>query len=107
LQARTEAVLAQLAETYSPRAATAIVMDPRSSQVLAMANWPPADPNDPAASPAWDLQNMATSFTYEPGSTFKAFTVAGALQDGVVTPHTVFEVPSSLQVADRTITDAE
>jgi cell division protein FtsI/penicillin-binding protein 2 len=49
---------------------------------------------------------MATGFTYEPGSTFKAFTVGGALQDGVVTPDTMFNLPPTLQVADRKIEES-
>ena len=48
-------------------------------------------------------QNRAVGFTYEPGSTFKAFTVAGALEDGMVTPDTPFDLPPQIQVADRTI----
>ena len=50
---------------------------------------------------------MATGFTYEPGSTFKAFTVAGALSERLVTPSTTFYLPIEIQVADRTISDAE
>ena len=50
---------------------------------------------------------MATGFTYEPGSTFKAFTVAGALRSIWSRRSTVFDLPVELQVADRTITDAE
>jgi cell division protein FtsI (penicillin-binding protein 3) len=107
LQARTEEVLGGLAQTYQPKSATAIVMDPRNAQVLAMANWPTVDPSNPGAAEAQSLQNMATGFTYEPGSTFKAFTVAGALQDHLVTPGTTFALPTSIQVADRTISDAE
>src|SRR5436190_10314258 len=107
IQARTEEVLAGLARTYQPKGATAIVMDPRDGQVLAMADWPTVDPGNPSAADAKDLQNMATGFTYEPGSTFKAFTVAGALSEHQVTPSTVFELPTEIQVADRTISDAE
>jgi cell division protein FtsI/penicillin-binding protein 2 len=50
---------------------------------------------------------MATGFTYEPGSTFKAFTVAGALSERLVTPNTLFNLPIEIQVADRRISDAE
>ena len=49
---------------------------------------------------------MATGFNYEPGSTFKAFTVAGALQQGLVTPHTMFNLAPTIQVADRTIEES-
>jgi cell division protein FtsI/penicillin-binding protein 2 len=107
VQSITEQVLGDLATTYQPKGATAIVMDPRNSQVLAMANYPSYDPSDPAAATPEELANRATGYTYEPGSTFKAFTVAGALQDGVVTPNTPFGLPTELHVADRTITDAE
>ncbi|MGE5282070.1 MAG: peptidoglycan D,D-transpeptidase FtsI family protein [Chloroflexota bacterium] len=107
IQAKTEQVLAGVGETYSPKGATAIVMDPRSSQILAMANWPPVDPTDLAAASPEDLMNRATGFTYEPGSTFKAFTVSAALEEGRVTPETSFYLPSQLHVADRTIEDAE
>jgi cell division protein FtsI (penicillin-binding protein 3) len=103
IQAETERVLAGIGQTYHPAGATAIVMDPRNSQVLAMANYPTFDPADPAAATPQELANMATGFAYEPGSTFKAFTVAGALEDGVVTPDTTFDLGPTIQVADREI----
>jgi cell division protein FtsI/penicillin-binding protein 2 len=56
--------------------------------------------------PDYAMTNRATGATYEPGSTFKAFTVAGALEDGKVTPTTPFNLPPILQVADRTIQDS-
>jgi cell division protein FtsI (penicillin-binding protein 3) len=107
IQARTEEVLAGLAQTYQPKRATAIVMDPRNAEVLAMADWPSFDPSDPASASPEALRSMATGFTYEPGSTFKAFTVAGALSERLVTPSTVFYLPIEIQVADRSISDAE
>jgi cell division protein FtsI (penicillin-binding protein 3) len=107
IEAKTEEVLAEVGETYAPKGATAIVMDPRNSQILAMANWPPIDPSDLAGASSEDLLNRATGFTYEPGSTFKAFTVAAALEEKLVTPETTFTLPPSIKVADRTIEDAE
>ncbi len=107
IEKKTEQVLGEVGETYAPKGATAIVMDPRNSQILAMANWPPVDPTDLEAASPEDLMNRATGFTYEPGSTFKAFTVSAALEEGVVTPTSTFTIPPSLQVADRTIEDAE
>lgn len=107
IEGKTEEVLAEVGETYAPKGATAIVMDPRSSQILAMANWPPVDPADLSSASPEDLINRATGFTYEPGSTFKAFTVSAALEEKEVTPETSFYLPSQLHVADRIIEDAE
>jgi len=107
IEAKTEEVLAEVGETYAPKGATAIVMDPRNSQILAMANWPPVDPSDLSSASPEDLMNRATGFTYEPGSTFKAFTVSAALEEKEVTPETSFYLPSQLHVADRVIEDAE
>ncbi|MCW3064227.1 MAG: penicillin-binding protein 2 [Solirubrobacterales bacterium] len=107
IQQKVESVLRGVGQVYRPKAATAIVMDPRSGSVLALANWPRVDANNVAGSPAAARQNLAVGMTYEPGSTFKAFTVAGALQEGLVTPTTPFFLPVSLQYYDRTIHDAE
>ena len=107
IQKKTEQVLGEVGETYAPKGATAIVMDPRSSQLLAVANWPPVEPRRPRTASQEDLMNRATGFNYEPGSTFKAFTVSAALEEGTVTPTSGFTIPPSLQVADRTIEDAE
>ncbi|MGI8507409.1 MAG: peptidoglycan D,D-transpeptidase FtsI family protein, partial [Solirubrobacteraceae bacterium] len=107
LQDEVEQVLAGVGAQYSPKGATAIVMNPNTGAIQALANWPRVDANDPGAAPLYAQEDRAVSFNYEPGSTFKAITVAGALQDGLVTPSTQFNVPSMLQVADRQIHDAE
>ncbi len=107
IQKETEQALAEVGETYAPKGATAIVMNPRNSQLLAIANWPPVDPSDLENVNPDDLINRATGFTYEPGSTFKAFTVSAALEEGLVSPETTFTLPPQLHVADRVIEDAE
>jgi cell division protein FtsI (penicillin-binding protein 3) len=105
IQQRAEDVLSAVGRVFQPKDSTAIVMDPRTGAILAMANWPPANANRPGPTPAQALQNRAVGFNYEPGSTFKAFTVSGALQEGLITPDTGFEIPDQIQVADRTIHD--
>jgi cell division protein FtsI/penicillin-binding protein 2 len=107
LQERVEAVLADVGQTYRPKGATALVMDPRSGALLALANWPRVNANDIGGAPDYARQNRAIAAAYEPGSTFKAITVSGALMEGLVTPDTNFAIPPQLQVADRTIKDAE
>ncbi len=107
LQDKVESVLDGVGQVYRPRGATAIVMDPQTSEILALANWPRVDANDPGGAPPYAGQNRAVGFTYEPGSTFKAFTVAGALADHVVAPDTPIPVPYELHVADRILHDAE
>jgi cell division protein FtsI (penicillin-binding protein 3) len=100
LQQEVERVLAEVGAEYSPQGATAIAVDPSTDAILALANWP-------ANGSSIDPQDQAIGLNYEPGSTFKAITVAGALQEGVVTPNTQFDIPPVLQFADRQIHDAE
>ncbi len=107
IQREVEQVLGRVGETYSPKGATAIVMDPETSEVLAMANWPPVNPGDLENASNEDLTNRATSFNYEPGSTFKAFTVSAALEEGLVTPSTEFTIPPFIEIGERIIEDAE
>jgi cell division protein FtsI/penicillin-binding protein 2 len=107
IQQKAEQVLSRVGETYSPLSATAIVMDPETSEVLAMANWPPVDPADLEHVSNEDLQNKATSLNYEPGSTFKAFTVSAALEEGLVTPTSEFTIPPEIEIGERIIKDAE
>jgi cell division protein FtsI/penicillin-binding protein 2 len=103
IQDKTEEVLQATGAKYSPKGATAVVMDPRNGEVLALANWPRVDANNVGEMPDYAKQNRAVGFNYEPGSTFKAITVAGALEEGKVTPDTMFDLPPQIQVADRTI----
>ncbi|MGA7397402.1 MAG: penicillin-binding protein 2 [Solirubrobacterales bacterium] len=103
IQAEAERVLAEVGTNSDPVNASAIVMDTRTSQVLAMANWPPVDLDNLGDADADSLLNIGTSYNYEPGSTFKAFTIAAALQSKTVTPESTFTLAPSIQVYDRLI----
>jgi cell division protein FtsI (penicillin-binding protein 3) len=106
IQERAEAVLGQVGAAYRPKGATALVMDPRNGEILAVANWPRVDANDVQGAPAYARQNRAVAASYEPGSTFKAITVGGALEEGLVSPDTPFGLPPTIKVADRVIKEA-
>jgi cell division protein FtsI (penicillin-binding protein 3) len=106
LQERVEAVMEDVASTVDPKGATAVVMDPRNGEVLSLANYPRVDPNEIGDADEDSRENRAVTTAYEPGSTFKAFTVASAIQAGLIEPETRFDLPPELQVADRTIGEA-
>jgi cell division protein FtsI (penicillin-binding protein 3) len=106
IQDRAEKVLAEVGAAFSPKGATALVMDPRTGALLAVANWPRIDANEVGAAPDYARTDRAVQFAYEPGSTFKPFTVAGALEQRIVTPETSFSLAPTIQVADRTIEEA-
>jgi cell division protein FtsI (penicillin-binding protein 3) len=107
IQANAEEVLRQTVRKWHAKSASAIVLDPRTGAVLAMAVQPGYDANRFPFAPR-DLQrNRTVTDTYEPGSTFKLITVAAALSERVVSPATRFTLPYSLKVADRVIHDAE
>ena len=101
-----EKVLAEIGEYHDPVNASAIVMDARSSDILAMANWPPVDLDNLEEASNESLLNVGTSYNYEPGSTFKAFTVAAALESGTVTPESTFTLAPSIQIYDRVIEES-
>lgn len=103
IQGKVEKVLRDVGARYRPKGATALVMNPNTGEILALANWPSVNANSPGSAPSWAYQDRGVGFNYEPGSTFKAVTVAGALEDKVVTPQTSFGLPPRIQVADRVI----
>ena len=107
IQANAQTVLRDTVRKWHAKSATAIVLDPATGAVRAMAVAPGFDAN--VYPKVWRVlqRNRAVTDTYEPGSTFKLVTVAGALSEGLVKPNTRFTLPYEIQVADRRIHDAE
>jgi len=99
-----EEALKEVYEKYQPVGAAAIAMDPKTGEILGMASLPTFDPNryweaDPAA-----FRNNAIQALYEPGSTFKIVTLAGAVEEGLFDPDETYQ-SGSIRVANYTIRD--
>jgi cell division protein FtsI (penicillin-binding protein 3) len=107
IQANVESVLRSTVTQWGAKRATAVVLDPETGGILAMAVAPGYDANRYSSTPSDLHRNTAVTDTYEPGSTFKLVSVSGALAEGLVSPTTPFTLPGSIQVADRVIHDAE
>jgi cell division protein FtsI (penicillin-binding protein 3) len=91
IQYTTERELAAAIAKTHAAAGTAIVMNPNTGEILALANWPKFNPNKASDAPAETWMNRAVSAIYEPGSTFKLITLAAAFDQGVTRPEEVFD----------------
>jgi cell division protein FtsI (penicillin-binding protein 3) len=97
----------QAVSSSRAKSGTVIVMDPKTGHILAQASAPTFDPNSSKKITLDALNNPAVQEVYEPGSTGKVITVAAALEEQKITPNTVFTVPYSMKIYDRTFSDHE
>lgn len=100
IQQKAEQVLAQAMRRFAAKSATAIVMDPRTGEILAMAGVPRVDPSRWSSFPAIAKKNRAITDTYEPGSTFKIVAVSAALEEKVVEKNTQMRLAPQLRFCD-------
>ncbi len=108
IQYLTERELQRAVERSRARAGTAIVMDPYTGEILALANQPTFDPNDYRRSSSASRRDRAVTDAFEPGSVFKVILTAGALEEGVVRPDDrFFGENGAIQVGGVTIRDHE
>ena len=93
-------------EKFNAKAGAAVVLDVKTGEVLALANYPTYNPNDRRKLTGEQLRNRVVTDTFEPGSTLKPFTVALALDTKRVTPDTMYETaPGFMVIGDRRIRD--
>ena len=108
LQYITERDLQRAVEQSRAKAGTAIVMDPYTGEILALANQPTYDPNSYRTVNAAARRDRAITDTFEPGSVFKVILAAGALEEGVVRPgDRFFGENGAIEVSGVTIRDHE
>jgi len=88
------------------RSGSVVVLDPATGEVLAMVNQPSYNPNDRAQYRAEQYRNRAVTDIFEPGSSFKPFVLAAAIESGSYNPRTLIDTsPGSLRINDRIITE--
>lgn len=87
IQHIAERELALGVRTFEARGGSVVVMDPATGEILALANYPPFNPNEPSRHPIAHRRNRAVVDRFEPGSTVKPFTMAAALAAGAVRPN--------------------
>lgn len=103
IQSEAEKIIEELAKTWSAESASAIVQDPYTGKILAMANVPTFDPNEYAKFTVGNFLNNSVQSLYEPGSVFKMVTMAAGIDSGKITPQTTYHDTGSLTVNGRTI----
>jgi cell division protein FtsI/penicillin-binding protein 2 len=107
LQYNTERVLRDTVAKWHAESGSAVVMDPQTGEILALANAPDYDLRDYSHYSPDTRRDRAVADAYEPGSTFKLITAATALESGKVTPQTRFLARDAIQIDGSTIHNAE
>ena len=106
VQYLAERTLSEAVTRARAKSGAAVVLDPRTGEILALANAPSFDPNEAADTPPEARRNDALQNIYEPGSTFKIVAYSGALEDGKTTPEERIDcLGGGITVAGRFIRD--
>ena len=107
VQQELQNALGKAVEKSKAKGAVGVVMRVDDGSIVALANTPDYDNNEFGYVPAEDQRDRVLTDPYEPGSTFKAFTVASALEDGALTPSSEIVVPDHMTVAGHVINDSK
>jgi cell division protein FtsI (penicillin-binding protein 3) len=97
----------QAVKSSRAQSGTVVVMDPKTGHILAQASAPTFDPNNSKSITLEKLNNPSVQEVFEPGSTGKVITVAAALEEKKIRPDTIFTIPYSMKIYDRTFSDHE
>jgi cell division protein FtsI (penicillin-binding protein 3) len=107
IQFAAEQALARAIQKTGSTNGTALVLDPATGDILAMANWPALDPVSFSSASPDLLRNRAVQDAYEPGSVNKVITAAAAIEEGIADPAEILSIPNSLRVANKSFHDFE
>lgn len=107
LQWMAESRLAEQVDAAGGTWGVAVAMDVETGELLALANYPSFDANNPGAANARDHGNRAITSAYEPGSVQKVLTLSALLDAGLTTPDTAYSIEDTIKVGDHEISDPE
>lgn len=106
IQFFTESALRKAIKEFKAKDGVAVVIDPNSGDILAMANAPVFDPNRYSKYPIANWRNRTVTDAFEPGSTFKVLVVAAALNTGIINPESVYDCESgAYRIGDDVLKD--
>jgi len=103
MQHDLELALAKSFKDHGAVGASAVMIDPKSGEILALANMPTYDPNHVGKSDAASRRNRAVTDLYEPGSTLKTMTACAALEEKAITTRDLFYCRGSMRIGKRTV----
>ena len=107
VQTAAEEALRRAIEREKAPSGSIIVLDPRDGAILALASWPTFDPARVAVADPEALRDRAVSWTFEPGSTMKAVTIAAGIDTHVVTPTTTYDDKGYAVIGGRRLNNAQ
>ena len=107
IQFYSEQALARGARLTGAQNGTAVVLDSRTGDVLAMANWPALNPNSFGTATPDQMRNRTVTDAYEPGSVNKVITASAAIEAGIASPADMLTIPYHFHVFGRTFNDFE
>lgn len=106
LQYQAQQIIASTVQRFGATGGSIVALDPRTGEVLALAEYPSFDPNDIRSADPAHLGNQSISNVFEPGSTGKLITVAAAIDQGKVTPSSRYTVPAVTEFDGNRIKDS-
>lgn len=107
IQYTAERALSAAVERYDALGGSAVVLDARTGEILALASYPGYSPEDIGSAEGYARRNRAVTDMFEPGSVNKVITIAGALEEGIVRPETSLTVPWEYRLGSHTYHDSE
>lgn len=106
IQYEAQLEIAKAVKAWKAKSGSIIVMNPKNGEIYAMATAPGFNPNKYGKAKAERIRNRPITDAYEPGSTAKSLTAAAVIERGLYTPKSMFRLPSTIRVADRTIKES-